>query len=255
MTKNTVALTLDGHIPTPTFSEVVRRYTGLLSALAIALDVKDVEWSLDILIGAEEGATEAGIAFRGEGKQPENVERLVDAYGAVGTALEANRPIPYSPRVARQAKGITAVLNGDITALRFHTPDIDATVYSESVPRPLKAPIRKAYGAVAGRIQTLPNRQDLRFTLYDALFDKALSCYLQEGEEEIMRDMWGRMAVVEGLISRDALSGRPISIRQVFKVTPRRDVEPGSFLLGRGAVPASSDAELPEVTIRRLRDA
>lgn len=253
--KDTLTLTLDGYIPARDFSTVVQRYTGLVLALATELQTRDdIDWSLDGLIGAEEGAAEAGITYRGEADEPEKVEQVVSAYGEVGKALEEQRAVPYSPAVVRHAKAITRVLNGKITAIRFHTPDLDATVYSGG-QKPRPTPTLKAYGAVTGRIQTLTNRQGLRFTLYDAVYDKAVSCYLSEGQEEMMRGMWGKMAIVEGWISRDALTGRAIAIRQVSRVTPRPEVEPGSFLLARGALPAPPGAELPELTIRRLRDA
>ena len=76
-----------------------------------------------------------------------------------------------------------------------------------------------AYGGVTGRIQTLSSRGGLRFTLFDTLFDRAVSCYLAEGQEELMRDVWGRMAVVEGLVTRDRATGRPQVIRSVRGVT------------------------------------
>lgn len=129
-----------------------------------------------------------------------------------------------------------------------------ATAGSDTLAkRPL--PPTRAYGAVTGRTQTPNNRQGLRFTLYDALHDRAVACYLEEGREELMRGLWGRMAIVEGWVSRDALTGRPITIRHASNVTPLREVEPGSLRNGRGIARPPAGAELPEVAIRRLRDA
>ena len=253
--KETVTLMLDGHIPPHEFGVAMVGYTGLLNALTTDLKVKgDVDWSLDGLIGVEERAEEAGITFRGEASDPEKVARVVSAYEAVGAALESGRPIGYSAAVVRHAHRITSVLNGKITVVRFQTSERDATVYSDSVAKARTPPLR-AYGAVTGRVQTLTNRQGLRFTLYDALYDRAVSCYLEEGRDELMRGMWGKMAIVEGWISRDAMTGRPIAIRQVSNVTLRLEVEPGSFKNARGSMRPPAGAELPEVTIRRLRDA
>ena len=256
MAKDTVTLTVDGRVPASLFRRVVTHYTGLLLALSTELAAREeVDWTLDGLIGVEAGATEAGLALRGEAQEIVAVERVVEAYGRVGQALERDERPPYSPSVVRQAKGITSVLNGKVTAVRFQTPDLDATVYSGQANR--TAPLRhlRAYGAVTGRVQTLTNRQGLRFTLYDTMFDKAVSCYLREGQEELMRGLWGRTGVVEGLVSRDLLSGRPISIREITNVVSRAEVEPGSFRLARGAVHPAENAEAPETIIRRLRDA
>lgn len=103
-------------------------------------------------------------------------------------------------------------------------------------------------------MQTLSSRGSLRFTLYDLVFDKAVSCYLEPGHEETMRGVWGKLASVEGWVTRDTLTGRPISVRRITSVQPRREVEPGSFREARGAVRAGPDAERPEVAIRRMRD-
>jgi len=110
-----------------------------------------------------------------------------------------------------------------------------------------------AYGGVQGRVQTLTNRGGLRCTLYDTLFDRAVSCYLEQGHEDIMRDVWGRVAVVEGLVSRDQITGRPQVVRGVRNVTVVRQTRSDAWTSTRGILPPGP-AE-PEVVIRALRDA
>lgn len=83
--------------------------------------------------------------------------------------------------------------------------------------------------------------------------DKAVSCYLAEGYEEIMRGVWGKIATVEGLVTRDPLSGRPLAVRHITKVTPKPDRRI-SYRDARGAAPSLTGLT-PEDAIRRLRDA
>jgi hypothetical protein len=104
---------------------------------------------------------------------------------------------------------------------------------------------------VRGRVQTLSSRGRLRFTLYDALYDKAVSCYLAEGQEDIMRDAWGHVALVEGWVTRDPATDRPLSIRGIERVTLLPEGDPHGYRRARGAV---LGRELPEAIIRRLRD-
>lgn len=113
----------------------------------------------------------------------------------------------------------------------------------------------QAYGAVEGRVQTLTSCRALRFNLFDSLHDRTVSCYLQEGQEGIMREAWGRRASVEGLISREAQSGRPVAIRQISRVKIIGEVEPGSYLHARAVSPLRPGDPMPEKTIRRLRNA
>jgi hypothetical protein len=114
---------------------------------------------------------------------------------------------------------------------------------------------RGAYGAVTGRVQTVTDRNRLRFIVYDHVHDRAVSCYLVEGHEDLMREMWGREAHVEGWITRDPESGRPLSVRKVTHVTPITKAEPQDYIRARGVVPLNPAGAKPEETIRRLRDA
>jgi hypothetical protein len=115
-------------------------------------------------------------------------------------------------------------------------------------------PTADSYGAITGRVQTLTNRGGLRFALYDTLHDRAVSCYLAEGHESIMRDMWGRLASVEGLIRRDPITGRPLTIRDIRQIEPLPEHAPQALEAVRGISPSPQGLRA-EDAIRRLRDA
>jgi hypothetical protein len=94
----------------------------------------------------------------------------------------------------------------------------------------------------------------LRFTVYDLLYDKAIGCYITEGKEELLRNTWGKLAVIEGLITRDPVNGRPLTIRQVSNIAILPDPCGGrEYEEARGAVPLLTGIS-PEDSIRRLRD-
>ncbi len=85
---------------------------------------------------------------------------------------------------------------------------------------------RGAYGLIKGRMQTLTNRNALRFTLYDSFYDRAVSCYLPpDYDSDTLRNLWGKLVAVEGWIKRDARDGRPVVIRRISSVTPIPDRE------------------------------
>ena len=112
------------------------------------------------------------------------------------------------------------------------------------------------YGGVEGRVQTLTSRGSLRFTLYDLFYDRAVSCYLSEGREDLMRDAWGRYVLVEGMVYRDPVGGRPTSVRRVTGDTILTEPEPGrSYVDARGALRQDASGLSPEEAIRRVRDA
>ena len=246
MLNNTMTLVLNGDIPFKAFAAAVASFSRLVDALSTELDAADgVEWFIDDL---EKSSTIATI--RGESETPDKVERVVSGFIQVGKAVETRTSVPFSNVVVRHGKAITEVLDHHVTSVRFETAEEEITI-STRPSRPES--IRPAYGTVEGRVQTLTNRNTLRFTLYDTLYDRAVSCYLVEGQEGAMREAWGKRAIVEGLITRDSHTGRPTTIRGVSKVRLLSDA-PGNYLTARGIAPVPDATPLPEDIIRRLHD-
>jgi len=247
---DTVTLAVSGEVSLDQFASVVRDFSALIDGLSkdVAGD-EQPDWIVEYL-----DAGSATLTFVGEAQDEKIVERVVRAYATVGRNLAEDAPIPFSANVERAARKSTGVLDGRITAVRFETPEETATVVSPSV----KADSQKllhAYGAVEGRIQTLTSRGGLRFVLYDSVFGKPVYCYLQPGGEEMMRGAWDKRAVVEGWVSREPITGRPVSIRKVSSVRLLEEVVPGSYLRARAAMPATDHDPPPEDRIRTLRDA
>jgi hypothetical protein len=259
---DTVTLIRSGEVPLYILARAIQRFSALIKGLSIDTGAEDLDWILNDLQVSSAVATVLG---RGEA---EKIARVVRGYESVGSALERDEPIPYSPRVQRPARALRSIVGGKIESVTLETAEREAII-RPSRPRaavtplpgqpvlravqPLVAGRVPAFGAVDGRVQTLSNRGGLRFTLYDLLHDKAVSCYLAEGHEEIMRDVWGKVATVEGLITREPLSGRPLAVRQIAKVTPTPDFKT-TYRDARGAAPSLTGI-LPEHAIRRLRDA
>lgn len=248
---NTVTLRLNGDVPLVEFAKAVAGFSALVRALSAEVAGESViDWVLSDLEFSSAIAT-----AQGSSAEPEAVARVVGAYASVGRALEIGAAVPYSKPARQAAREITSILNGRVHAVDFETADADATVRVAAKIRPIHAPAeRVSLGGVSGRIQTLTNRGSLRFTLYDLVHDRAVSCYLTEGREAIMRDAWGKLAVVEGLVRRDPLTGRPTTIRRVTSVTLKPEAMVGDFLHARGVSPSLTGLSA-EDAIRRLRDA
>lgn len=250
MVGDTLTLALEGDVSLRDFAAVVLRFRELIDVLSAEIGGDAaIDWVVENL---ETGS--ALMTVRGESEETEAVERVVRAYQVVGTAVERSEPIPYSRRVRDAVHGITKVLNGRITALRFETAGYEATVTG---PTPIAAGAveRYAYGAVEGRVETLTERNTLRFTLHDSIHDRAVACYLSEERRETMRDAWGKRAIVEGWVTRDASTGRPISVREVRSVTILPEVPAGTYRNARGASPRKPEDPMPEERIGLARDA
>ena len=247
MINNTMTLALNGDVPIKAFASAIASFNSLVEALSSELGAESVEWFVDDLAKSSAIAT-----VRGESQIPNKVEQVVSGFAQVGRALETGTTIPYSPMVKKHAQAISGILGGHVTSIRFETAEDDITISGLNLARQ-SAGARPAYGAIEGRIQTLTNRSSLRFTLFDSLHDRAVSCYWEEALEHIMHEAWGKRAIVEGLIARDPITGRPTSIRSISNIHFPDDVG-GDYRNARGIVSVPDGAPSPEDIIRRLRD-
>ena len=145
-------------------------------------------------------------------------------------------------------------LTNTVDYVRFETSDYDHIIYG-NVDLSVRSAPSVSIGAVTGRIQTLINRNGLRFSLYDRLFDKAIACYLSQGQEEMMREDWGKRARVSGRVSREATTGRPIAVRRITSVKILEEPDRSAYRKARGVISWKPGDKLPEQAIREMRDA
>lgn len=245
MANDTLTFALGGRVEIEDFERGIVLLRRLVSALAHGIGVT---WVIeDLQLGS------AVTTLRGEAEDPTKVEQIVKDYADIGNALEHQDVLQYNRRVTQAANAIKELAHS-VEYVRFETPEDDHTIYGNGVASSQRS-LSTSIGAVTGRVQTLSNRGSLRFNLYDTVHDKAVSCYLQQGQEELMREAWGRRARVGGTISREQPLGRPVAIRRILDVELLEDVAPGSYRLARGAVRWQAGDKMPEDIIRQLRDA
>ena len=251
MASDTLTLKLEGDVSLADFAKAIRGFNALVHGLTaeVAPD-GGIDWTVSDLQPGSATATTLGTASK---REPLLLVR--QAYLTVGQALAVNAPVAYPRPIRDAAVGIRSILNGRVTEAIFETADSEAVVRAVAAQPSLARPAVTTKGAISGRIQTLSSRGGLRFTLYDLLHDKAVSCYLAEGKEDLVRDSWGRLAIVEGLVRRESVTGRPLAIRHVVTIHVRPDSAPDAYRQARGVVPMPPDAKLPEDVIRRMRDA
>lgn len=248
MAGDTLTLALNGDVPLKTFAQAIDQFTRLVDALSgeVARDAS-IEWLIDDLQAGSAIAT-----VRGESEQAALVGRVTAAYMIVGQALSLGQPIPYSDRVKAPARALTQLLNNRVTSLRFETPESDVIV-GNTLNNDQALPPVYAYGTLRGTVQTLSRQRTLRFVVYDPIHDRPVTCYLKAGEEEMVRDLWGRRVAVSGRIARDAKTGRAFSVREVSGVRLDEPSEPGSYKRARG-IWAGELNKSPLTVLRESRD-
>jgi len=249
MARDTLTIRLDGNLTLDALSVALGHFRGLINELTAAVsEGSPITWLVDDL---EVGSAIATI--RGTAGEPTSVERVVAAYQAVGHSLETGQPIPYGPRVVKEATELAGLINGRIRAITFQT-DAAESVIEKSIDVATN-PDLVAYGAIEGRVQKMSARTRNTFTLYDSHFDEAVLCYLSPGMDQEMLGVWKQRARVEGLIARDGLTGRPRRVTSITRVELLHDVPAGNYLAARAILSTRPDDPTPEVIIRRIRDA
>jgi len=263
--KDTLTFSVNGSITLERFAVAIRRFTDLVAALNREFGAAgEVDWLLDDLQYGSATATARAVPKEDDDELWRKVEEVVESYLVVGQALETAGPIPYSNRVQEPAIRIRQVLENPgpaevLESLRFETEDDDVTIEPQPRPHPLPSQAWPyAFGAVEGRIQTLTMKGKLRFTLYDLVTERAISCYLDESlpnKHEIMKDVWGKVAVAEGAIRRDPSTGRPLTVRRIRRISILDEPIHGGYREARGALKWKQGMLSSEDAIRRVRDA
>jgi hypothetical protein len=252
MARDTVTIALNGEVTLADFARAMQEFLQLMKALGSeAARGVPIEWWIEELDVGSASATARGVSEIESGALA--VEHVVAAYENVGRALQKGEPSGYSQAVQTPASAIIKLIDNRIRSIRFETDQIDAEVYAAITPAKPKIS-EMSYGAVQGRIQSISNRGRLRFTIYRTLDDRPVSCYLEPGSEDMMREAWGRLATVEGLVRRDPLTWQPTTVRQVRKVEILPESRTGSWREALGAAPSPPGSMLPEEAVRRIRD-
>ena len=252
---DTLTLALDGQVTLDDFARAISRFHGIVAALSREIPGGEaIIWEVSNL---QAGSAIADVTGRGPNSE---VELVVREYERLGEELERRGPLNFSPAVQAEARGLVGLINGRIESIRMETArqehligggELSGVEVSEVPEFP-----RSSLGAIQGVIETLSRRGGLKFTLYDLMHKKSISCYLPPGSEDRMRDAWGKNAIVHGIVRKDPATGRPLSIRDVTKVETVSESGPGDWRLAGGAVARRADDDpSPEEAIRLIRDA
>lgn len=256
MPEKTLGLSLKGDLSLAASASALSSFSDLLSAIAQEEDPhSSVDWTPEKLsVGSME------VEARGSAESTALLDRIDRRFLDVGESIRSPNGQGFSVPVTRAAQGLIEVTRASGASMRFSSPSGSVTVGdmrlwpAEEAEQPDD---RYTYseGSVEGIVETATIHNGLGFTLYDSLNERAIRCHYHEGNQEQVRRVWGKRAVISGTIQRDAMSGRPTAIRNIKSADPIEDVPTDSYLQARGAIPLPSGGVLPEVAIRLVRNA
>lgn len=254
MQKSLATIAFNGEVGLADFSKAIAHFNTLMSALAkeVAKPAK-IEWELESLQISSAIATVRGVS---EVEDDIAISEVVDAYEEVGRSASEGRVTRFGDTVNDATRKLCSLINGKINSIRFETDEVDFDVVSpiDAGNGSVKSqPPIESIGAIQGRVQSLSNRGGLRFTLYDAVDDHAISCYLRDGMEAKMRAAWGKLCLVYGTVRRSS-NGRVTTLRDCARIEFLEDGSRTDWRKAIGCAPAISGSISIEEAIRKGRD-
>ena len=251
MRNDILTFALDGQVTIETLAKSLAELRTIVTGLTREVEpAADVDWIVEDLRGGS-----MAVEMRGSPRDRSdlaNVEAVSDAWLALGRQMANGHELSYAPAVVRSCRKLRDIASRGDNRMTFGNT-LDDVVIRPDAQMPTPAP-RKSYGSVTGRIQTISRRRSLKFTLYQLHTDFAVHCYLSADQHELIREQWGQVACVQGMLTRDTDSGRPLSIRQITNIEAMPDVPVRRFEDARGAIEWSPAHPSPEELIRAMRD-
>ena len=253
MPNRAFTLSIKGELSLADSATAFMNFSELLSAISDnAAPESDVTWRADDLaVGSLEMTARADSSSAGA------LDQIDVEYLDVARSIASPNGHRFAPPIAHAADGLAALVPDRAQGMRFETSSGRATVGDASQwpeEDPDVAPTT-SLGSVEGFVQTVTSRGGMRFTVFDALNDRAVRCFLSDGDEELMRGVWGKRAVIDGSVTRDGATGRPLTIRDITRATVIEPPPPGSYRNARGVLVRAGSTPRAETIIRRLRDA
>lgn len=258
MSKNSITLVLNGLVTLEDYSKAMAGFTSLIKKLQTEHAKKiDIEWNVEQLESGSAILTTKGYVDSQEDEV--FIERIVNDYEFIGEHGERGDFEKIPEYAKKPLQDITSVINGKINSIRFETQDRDfslATNYKTKVNniKELNIPLTY-YDAIIGKVQNIFQEPTYKFTLYERINHKPVSCYLEPDYEDIMRNSWGKYARVEGLVKVNQIDGLPDTIRQIKNIEVlENENENYSWKKAIGAANGFLGHDAPESIIRQIRD-
>ncbi len=253
MPERTYGLSIKGELSLAESAKALSSFSDLLDAIAHEEGPDNtVAWRPEALsVGSID------ISAKGASDSLDLLDRIDQQYLDVGTSIGSPNGREFSAPVTRAAQALLDINRSNRVSIRFSSQSGMVTVGDLSLwpAEEPKVPPTFSEGSVEGVVETASIHDGFWFTLFDSLNGLAVRCYYSKSLQEQVRSVWGKRAVISGVIQREALSGRPLAIRDIEIAELIEDTPAGAYRRARGVVPRSAAASQPEVAIRRARNA
>ena len=235
-----LVLVIDADALTPSqLSGVLDDFAGLVSEVDTELSASgERTLALRITSLSYNSPARIGLVAEPRGNHPDIGAQVVRAC-VVGISLveaESTRPAEFNDDALTHLRNIADATGNGVRRVQLETPvaRIVPTITRQTsahVERIL--PYGYSLGTVEGRLEALNIHGQPRFTVYDAVTNRAERCYFRDDRLSEVTQAIGRKVIVTGQLRRDP-EGRPQQVRpvDVFRVIDDAPVSPRADVAG-----------------------
>lgn len=251
MSENLLSLRLHGEVPLDLFAKAITNFNLLISALTKDVSgSEDISWQIhDLRAGS------AYAAVRAYGDNSVAIDNIVESYETIGERLSVGKPLHFSDEITKPVFKIARLVNGHVSAITFGTSNSNFDI--DEIKATSSEPVSRIYsiGTIVGIAGTITTRPHLKLTVFDNLFDRAVSCHVQNTFREELRGAWDKEVSISGMIYRDPDTGRPIEIKDIRDIQIIPEKSEWDFRQARGVLFDFNNNETVVESVRRLRNA
>jgi hypothetical protein len=211
------------------FQNAVRAFFGILGEVtkAVCKDGPRVQWRIQ----AKAGSNLIGV-FPVPGFNPATIGIINDAIlsGWDGLEREAEQPPFFSDAAIRHARELAEVVGRDRkndTKIRLWVTKkpILVTPKVQAHANELLGENYEDYGSIEGKLQTVSERGGYKVIVTEPLWDRAITCVINQEQLNQALDLFGKRVEVHGYI-KYRIDGTPTSIRveEIIQFPPRSEI-------------------------------
>jgi hypothetical protein len=256
---NQVALRLGNDVSLRLFADACTAFREAIETLTRESGAK-IDW---IITGLETGSPTYAQAT-GISQDPVAVATVAKEWVGFGQSLRKRELVP-SKKLRPAYDHFVDLVDASrppskrVDWLLLINDEADVEVVSTAVDSEISDVVFESYDTVVGIITAINDRGGFHFSLSDELYGRSAYCSVVPGprQEQVLRQIWRKRVMVEGLVKRDPADAHVLQIREIdanrLHILP--DPQPGSYRDSLGLSLWEQGDKLPEDIVREMRDA
>ena len=227
--KGSLTLALEGDaIPLDKFKQAVTSFLELVESVshaAVGSNGEKIKWNVSVKSGSAKVSVTPEYTAKTAGPIRAVYDAIPNGIGALSRGI-ATTPRLFNESAIRAVKRLSTVheLGGNgLTAVKISGNRMIKTVTHKVAVtvNQIIGTSHEAYGSIEGKLQALWDREGFKFSVFDALLDRRIECYVGDDLIEPAIEGFRKRVRVSGLVQYNK-GGLPISVsaNEIYQFPP-----------------------------------